>query len=141
MKFLSIRKYQIFWIKFTIMIKKWKAFFQKMHRVIKLNCYILDKSQNIVYYSMDVSLVILIKKFNIKLILKIAQLILSLVKFNTYSHAESPNSVRSKNQYFSIPLVSETIKYLHINEAFFTTRFATYKMWNKIKFNECREIF
>ena len=39
------------------------------------------------------------QKINVKLILNIAQLIFNLVKFNTYSHAVSPNSVRSKNRY------------------------------------------
>ena len=46
---------------------------------------------------------ILIKKIHIKLILNFAQLIFSLVKFNTYSHAMSPNSFRSKNRYIYIP--------------------------------------
>ena len=41
-------------------------------------------------------------------------------------HAVSPNSVESKNRYFSVPLVSKTIKNLHRNVAFFAKRYATY---------------
>ena len=37
--------------------------------------------------------------------------------------------------------VSKTLKNLHRNVEFFATRFATYFMWNKIKFNKSQELF
>ena len=46
------------------------------------------------------------------LILIIEQLIFSLVKYNSYSHAVLTNSVRWKNRHLPIPLVSKTIKIL-----------------------------